>query len=41
RTVQKLQSEVDRLEEELSGEREKSHLLQEEVETTLKDIQAI
>lgn len=27
--------------DELTGEREKSHLLQEEVETTLKDLSAI
>ncbi|RWS28428.1 hypothetical protein B4U80_00621 [Leptotrombidium deliense] len=41
RSVQKLQKEVDRLEEELMHEREKCHLLQEEVETTLKDLQSI
>ncbi|CAG2171256.1 unnamed protein product, partial [Oppiella nova] len=41
RSVQKLQKEVDRLEDDLLGEREKTHLLQEEVETTLKDLQSM
>ncbi|GFW71619.1 tropomyosin [Trichonephila clavipes] len=41
RSVQKLQKEVDRLEDEILLEREKNHLLQEEVESTLKDIQSI
>ncbi|KAF8786325.1 Tropomyosin like protein [Argiope bruennichi] len=41
RSVQKLQKEVDRLEDEILMEREKNHLLQEEVESTLKDIQSI
>ncbi|KAL1417053.1 hypothetical protein MTO96_027247 [Rhipicephalus appendiculatus] len=41
RSVQKLQKEVDRLEDELLVEREKNHMLQEEVETTLKDLQSI
>jgi len=41
RSVQKLQKEVDRLEDDILAEREKNHLLQEEVESTLKDIQSI
>ncbi|XP_063627382.1 tropomyosin Mac r 1.0101 isoform X16 [Cydia splendana] len=39
RSVQKLQKEVDRLEDDLVAEREKSKLLQEEMEATLHDIQ--
>ncbi|CAH4022920.1 unnamed protein product [Pieris brassicae] len=39
RSVQKLQKEVDRLEDDLVSEREKSKLLQEEMEATLHDIQ--
>ncbi|XP_050669906.1 tropomyosin-2 isoform X2 [Leptidea sinapis] len=39
RSVQKLQKEVDRLEDDLVAEREKSKLLQEEMESTLHDIQ--
>ena len=38
RIVQKFQLEVDRLEEELSAERQRSHMLQSEMETTLKDL---
>ncbi|XP_039758327.1 tropomyosin-2 isoform X10 [Pararge aegeria] len=39
RSVQKLQKEVDRLEDDLVAEREKSKILQEEMEATLHDIQ--
>ncbi|XP_046966848.1 tropomyosin-2 isoform X4 [Vanessa cardui] len=39
RSVQKLQKEVDRLEDDLVAEREKSKVLQEEMEATLHDIQ--
>ncbi|XP_020286581.1 tropomyosin alpha-1 chain isoform X4 [Pseudomyrmex gracilis] len=39
RSVQKLQKEVDRLEDDLTAEREKNKLLQEEMEATLHDIQ--
>ncbi|XP_046749559.1 tropomyosin Tod p 1.0102 isoform X3 [Diprion similis] len=39
RSVQKLQKEVDRLEDDLVAEREKNKLLQEEMESTLHDIQ--
>ncbi|XP_076548917.1 tropomyosin 1 isoform X9 [Osmia lignaria lignaria] len=39
RSVQKLQKEVDRLEDDLAAEREKNKLLQEEMEATLHDIQ--
>ncbi|XP_076379931.1 tropomyosin 1 isoform X6 [Megalopta genalis] len=39
RSVQKLQKEVDRLEDDLTVEREKNKLLQEEMEATLHDIQ--
>ncbi|KRF83170.1 uncharacterized protein Dvir_GJ23210, isoform E [Drosophila virilis] len=39
RSVQKLQKEVDRLEDDLLNERAKNKLLQEEMETTLHDIQ--
>ncbi|XP_074110886.1 tropomyosin 1 isoform X5 [Cotesia typhae] len=39
RSVQKLQKEVDRLEDDLVAEREKNKLLQEEMEATLHDIQ--
>ncbi|XP_059621687.1 myosin heavy chain, muscle isoform X7 [Phlebotomus argentipes] len=39
RSVQKLQKEVDRLEDDLVLEREKNKLLQDEMETTLHDIQ--
>ncbi|XP_052742547.1 tropomyosin isoform X11 [Bicyclus anynana] len=39
RSVQKLQKEVDRLEDDLVSEREKSKILQEEMEATLHDIQ--
>ncbi|XP_055676783.1 myosin-10 isoform X6 [Lutzomyia longipalpis] len=39
RSVQKLQKEVDRLEDDLLLEREKNKLLQDEMETTLHDIQ--
>ncbi|XP_014208128.1 tropomyosin isoform X1 [Copidosoma floridanum] len=39
RSVQKLQKEVDRLEDELFAEREKNKLLQDEMEATLHDIQ--
>jgi len=39
RSVQKLQKEVDRLEDDIVGEREKNKLLQEEMEATLHDIQ--
>ncbi|XP_065572946.1 tropomyosin isoforms c/e isoform X15 [Artemia franciscana] len=39
RSVQKLQKEVDRLEDDLLGEREKNRRLQEEMESTLQDIQ--
>ena len=38
RGVQKFQLEVDRLEEELLAERQRSQLLQSEMETTLKDL---
>ncbi|XP_039291581.1 tropomyosin alpha-3 chain isoform X2 [Nilaparvata lugens] len=41
RSVQKLQKEVDRLEDEMSLEKEKNKLLQEEMEATLHDIQNI
>ncbi|XP_069677288.1 uncharacterized protein Tm1 isoform X3 [Periplaneta americana] len=39
RSVQKLQKEVDRLEDDLVAEKEKNKLLQEEMEATLHDIQ--
>ncbi|XP_029666099.1 tropomyosin isoform X3 [Formica exsecta] len=39
RSVQKLQKEVDRLEDDLTAEREKNKMLQEEMEATLHDIQ--
>ncbi|XP_055699710.1 tropomyosin isoform X8 [Phlebotomus papatasi] len=39
RSVQKLQKEVDRLEDDLVNERGKNKLLQDEMETTLHDIQ--
>lgn len=39
RSVQKLQKEVDRLEDELMHERAKNKMLQEEMEATLHDIQ--
>ncbi|XP_068153879.1 uncharacterized protein Tm1 isoform X7 [Drosophila tropicalis] len=39
RSVQKLQKEVDRLEDDLLNERGKNKLLQEEMEATLHDIQ--
>uniref|UniRef100_A0A1I8Q371 Uncharacterized protein n=1 Tax=Stomoxys calcitrans TaxID=35570 RepID=A0A1I8Q371_STOCA len=39
RSVQKLQKEVDRLEDDLMNERGKNKLLQEEMEATLHDIQ--
>ncbi|KAL7287529.1 hypothetical protein TKK_0018355 [Trichogramma kaykai] len=39
RSVQKLQKEVDRLEDDLVGERKKNKLLQDEMEATLHDIQ--
>ncbi|KAL6427184.1 hypothetical protein ACFW04_008668 [Cataglyphis niger] len=39
RSVQKLQKEVDRLEDDLAAEREKNKMLQEEMEATLHDIQ--
>ncbi|XP_018799290.1 PREDICTED: heat shock protein DDB_G0288861 isoform X10 [Bactrocera latifrons] len=39
RSVQKLQKEVDRLEDDLVNERNKNKLLQEEMEVTLHDIQ--
>ncbi|XP_031623005.1 nucleoporin GLE1 isoform X8 [Contarinia nasturtii] len=39
RSVQKLQKEVDRLEDDILVEREKNKLLQEEMEATLHDIQ--
>ncbi|KAI9577197.1 hypothetical protein GQX74_005731 [Glossina fuscipes] len=39
RSVQKLQKEVDRLEDDLMNERAKNKLLQEEMEATLHDIQ--
>ncbi|XP_033207142.1 tropomyosin alpha-3 chain isoform X4 [Belonocnema kinseyi] len=39
RSVQKLQKEVDRLEDDMVAEREKNKLLQEEMENTLHDIQ--
>ncbi|XP_055613107.1 tropomyosin-like isoform X9 [Uranotaenia lowii] len=39
RSVQKLQKEVDRLEDELMNERSKNKMLQEEMEATLHDIQ--
>jgi len=41
RSVQKLQKEVDRLEDDLTGEKEKNKHLQEEMEATLHDIQNI
>ncbi|KAK6643944.1 hypothetical protein RUM43_000209 [Polyplax serrata] len=39
RSVQKLQKEVDRLEDDLVQEKERNKLLQEEMEATLQDIQ--
>ncbi|XP_031786095.1 tropomyosin 1 isoform X3 [Nasonia vitripennis] len=39
RSVQKLQKEVDRLEDDLVAEREKNKLLQDEMEATLHDLQ--
>ncbi|KAL1377988.1 hypothetical protein pipiens_015882, partial [Culex pipiens pipiens] len=39
RSVQKLQKEVDRLEDDLMHERAKNKMLQEEMEATLHDIQ--
>jgi len=41
RSVQKLQKEVDRLEEDLHGEQTKNKMLQEDMEATLNDIQNI
>jgi len=41
RSVQKLQKEVDRLEEDLHGEQAKNRMLQEDMEATLNDIQNI
>jgi len=39
RSVQKLQKEVDRLEDDLVAEKEKSRMLQADMEATLQDIQ--
>jgi tropomyosin-1 len=39
--VQKLQKEVDRLEDELRGEQDRNKMLQEDMEATLQDIQNI
>jgi tropomyosin-1 len=39
RSVQKLQKEVDRLEDDLLAEKEKNKLLSDEMEATLHDIQ--
>jgi len=41
RSVQKLQKEVDRLEDELRAEQERNKMLQEDMEATLQDIQNI
>ncbi|OWA55471.1 hypothetical protein BV898_19858 [Hypsibius exemplaris] len=41
RSVQKLQKEVDRLEDELVAEKEKCKALTEEMESTLQDIQSM
>jgi len=41
RSVQKLQKEVDRLEDDLIGEKEKTRLINQEMEATLQDIQNI
>jgi len=39
RSVQKLQKEVDRLEDGLSGEQEKNKMLEADMQATLADIQ--
>ena len=41
RSVQKLQKEVDRLEDELRGEQERNKMLQKYMEASLQDIQNI
>jgi len=41
RSVQKLQKEVDRLEDEFRAEQERNRMLQEDMEATLHDIQNI
>ena len=41
RSVQKLQKELDRLEDELRAEQERNKMLQEDMESTLHDIQNI
>jgi len=41
RSVQKLQKEVDRLEDDLRAEQDRNKMLQEDMEATLQDIQNI
>ena len=41
RSLQKLQKEVDKIEDELSAEKERGKMLQEDMESTLQDIQNI